>query len=138
LVNCLVSWLFVRIIVWLAGRFVLASVWLVFFSVVFLFLPLVFLYSFTWCVACSFAPSFVCLCVCSYCWLLICVCWFDYVVSYRIQLSSNFSAISLKDFRNFVQFLYRNVGLLPKNSLRFSTSKRLRNTHLQPQRRGHI
>jgi len=38
------------------------------------------------------------------------------------------SAISLKDYRNFVQFLHRNVGLLPKNILRFSTSKSLRNT----------
>ena len=47
------------------------------------------------------------------------------MVSYRIQLSPNFSAVSLKDFRNCVQFLHRNVGLLTKNSLRFSTSERL-------------
>ena len=51
-----------------------------------------------------------------------------------IQLSPNFSAISLLDFHNFSQFLHRNAGLLPQNNLSFSTPKRLHTSHVQLKR----
>ena len=59
LVNDLVSWLVACIIVCRAEWFVSFPVYLFVFSVVFLLWPLVFLYSFTWCVACSFGPLFI-------------------------------------------------------------------------------